>query len=88
MTAKLSEELQQALEDQGGAPVKVVHPVTNQVYLLIAADQYDRLKPLFEHDPMTEQEQRFLLQQAGKRAGWDDPTMDAYDHYDEHRPKS
>ena len=87
MTPKLSEELQQALEDQGGAPVKVVHPVTNQVYLLIAADQYDRLRPLFEQDPMTEQEQRFLLQQAGKRAGWDDPAMDAYDRYDEHRPQ-
>ena len=87
MTPKLTEELQQALEEQGGAPVKVVHPVTNEVYFLIAANQYDRLKPLFEHDPMTEQEQRFLLQQAGKRAGWDDPEMDAYDNYDAHRPQ-
>lgn len=87
MTPKLSEELQHALEDQGNGPVKLVHPVTNQVYYLIALDQYDRLKPLFEHDPVTHQEQRFLLQEAGKRAGWDDPAMDAYDHYDEHRPK-
>ncbi|MBI3462004.1 MAG: hypothetical protein HY000_02950 [Planctomycetes bacterium] len=87
MTTKLSAELQQALDEQGGTPIKVVHPVTNQVYLLIAAEQYERLKPLFEEDPMSEQEQRFLLQQAGKRAGWDDPEMDAYDNYDAHRPQ-
>ena len=85
MTAKLTKELQLALEEEGDGPVKVVHPGTNQVYFLIASDQYDRLRPLFEADPMTEQERLFLLQQAGKRAGWDDPEMDVYDNYDEHR---
>jgi len=87
MTPKLSEELQRALEQQGDGPVKVVHPVTNEVYFLIAGEQYDRLKPLFENDPMTEEEQKFLIQQAGKRAGWDDPEMDVYDNYDQHRPQ-
>jgi len=40
-----------------------------------------------DQDPMMDQEQKFLLQQAGKRAGWDAPAMDAYDDYDAHRPK-
>ena len=28
-----------------------------------------------------------LLAESGKRAGWDAPEMDAYDHYDENRRK-
>ena len=85
MIVKLSEEMQKALHEQGGGPIEVVDPGTNKVYFLIARDQYDRLKPLFEEDPLTRQEQRELLHQTGKRAGWDDPEMDAYDTYDEHR---
>ena len=88
MTPKLPDELQQALDQQGDSPIKVVHPGTNKVYFLVAGEQYERLKPLFDQDPMTEQERRFLLQQAGKRANWDDPAMDAYDNYDDHRPQS
>ncbi len=85
MAAKLTEELQKALQEQAGRPLEVVDPATSKVYLLIEREQYDRLRPLFEHDPLTNEEQRHLLQQAGKRAGWDDPEMDAYDSYDEHR---
>ncbi len=87
MTAKLSEELQRALHEQGDRPVEVVDPGTNRVYILVAREQYDRLKPLFEGDPMTPQEQQQLLRDAGRRAGWDEPAMDAYDRYDEVRSR-
>ena len=63
----------------------MVDPATNKVYLLISREQYDKLKPLFENEPLSNLEQRELLRQAGRRAGWDEPAMDAYDHYDEHR---
>jgi hypothetical protein len=55
--------------------------------VLVSQDQYDRLRPLFENEPFTLEEQRELLRAAGRRAGWDDAEMDAYDHYDEHRSK-
>ena len=87
MAAILSDELRRELERQGDRPVEVVDPGTNKVYLLVPREQYDRLKPLFEDDPLCEQEKRALLQTAGKRAGWDEPEMDAYDRYDEHRAK-
>jgi len=84
MTAKLSDELRREIEQHGDQPIEVVDPGTNKVYFLIAREQYDRLKPLFEEEPLSEQEQRELLRRAGARAGWDDPEMDAYDRYDEH----
>ena len=88
MTFTLTDDVLNAIDASGDQPVKLVHPVTKRVYLLVSEDRYERLKPLFEDVPMTHEEQRFLLQQAGKRADWDAPEMDAYDHYDEQRPKS
>jgi hypothetical protein len=88
MPVKLSDEVRQELERQGDQPMQVVDPVTNQVYFLIAREQYERLKPLFEDVPLSEQEQRALLRQAGRRAGWDDPEMDAYDRYEDQRTET
>jgi hypothetical protein len=62
----------------------VLDPGTNKVYVLISQDLYERLRPVFEDDPITVNERRRLLQDAGRRAGWDDPEMSAYDDYDQH----
>jgi hypothetical protein len=85
MIVKLSEELQRTVREQGDGPIEVVDPGTDKVYVLMARDQYERLKPLFGDDPITHEEQRALLRKAGERAGWDDSKMDAYDQYDQHR---
>ena len=87
MIARLNDELQQALHGQGDGPLEVLDPGTNRVYVLLAREQYDRLKPLFEETPMTPEEQRHMLREAGRRADWDDPAMDAYDRYDDARTK-
>jgi hypothetical protein len=85
MAAQITDELRRELERHGDRPIEVVDPATNKVYLLVPREQFERLKPLFEDEPLSTAEQRELLRQAGRRAGWDDPQMDAYDHYDEHR---
>jgi hypothetical protein len=87
MIAKINDDIQRALDDHGGQPLEVVDPDTNRAYIVIAREYYDRLKPLFEEDPMTLKEKRRLLRDAGNRAGWDNPEMDAYDRYDEARPQ-
>ena len=85
----LTPELQQAVEQQPDQPLELVHPSTSQVYVLIAREKYERLRALLVDEPLTLDEQQRLLADAGRRAGWDDPAMDAYDRYDEHRrPKS
>lgn len=85
MPAQLPPEFQQTLRDHGGGPVPVVDPATNRAYVLIPAEQYEKLRSLFEDVPFTAEEQKQLLRDAGRRAGWGDAEMDAYDHYDEHR---
>jgi hypothetical protein len=87
MIAQLTDELRDALRQHEPGPLPMVDPATNRHHVLIAQEQYDRLKPLFEGEPLTHEEQRRLIQDAGRRAGWDDPEFDAYDHYDEHRSK-
>lgn len=85
MTARLNEEVQRALHEPGDKPVEVIDPGTNREYILISCELYERRKPLFQDEPMTHEEQRHLLREAGRRAGWDDPEMDQYDRYDELR---
>jgi len=86
MATKLNHDLAKAVDQQGDVPVQAVHPETGKIFFLISEDRYQQLKPLFEEDPISEEEQRFLLAEGGKRAGWDDPIMDVYDQYDQHRP--
>lgn len=85
MIAKLTAEQAQALRDNDQQPTPVIDPATQERYVLIPQDRYDRLRSLLEDEPFTLAEQRRLLQDMGRRAGWDDPEMDGYDHYDELR---
>jgi hypothetical protein len=66
-------------------PVRVSDPTQNETFVLIRADMYERFKPLFEEDPITDRERLFQLQKFGQRAGWDDPEMDIYDDLDPRR---
>ena len=63
-------------------PVAVLDPQTHERYVLLRAEAYERLQLLFEHKPLSKEEQRRLLGMAGKRAGWDNPEMDIYNDLD------
>jgi hypothetical protein len=66
-------------------PVRVSDPAQSTTFVLVRAELYERLKSLFEEDPVTERERLFQLEQFGKRAGWDDPEMDVYNDLDPRR---
>ena len=80
-------ELQDMVEHSGDTPVRVVDPRTQRVYVLIANEQFDRLRSLLDMEPLTLDQQRMALVDAGQRAGWDDPEMDVYDNYDALKPQ-
>lgn len=84
----LPSELQDMVEQSGDTPVRVADPRTQRVYVIIADEQFDRLRSLLEMGPLSLDQQRVALRDAGQRAGWDDPEMDAYDNYDAHQPQS
>jgi hypothetical protein len=47
---------------------------------------YEQLHGLLDYDtPLTPDERRAVLIQAGLRAGWDDPEMDVYNDLDPRR---
>ena len=84
----LTDEQSQELRQSNGIEVRVSDPQTQQEYVLVSAEVYDRLKRLLYDDgDWTPEEQLRLLADSGKRAGWDDPVMDVYDNYDENRKK-
>lgn len=76
MAAEISPELRQVIDQCGGSPVEVVDPLSRERYVIIRAEDYEKL--WHGMDAGT----RFLLQEMGRRAGWDDPSMDAYDALD------
>jgi hypothetical protein len=63
-----------------------IDPRTRETYALVPLSVYERFKAFFEEDPVTPEEQRYLLREAGKRAGWDDPEMDIYNDLDPRKP--
>jgi hypothetical protein len=62
---ELTEEQQTALGK--AQPAKLRDPRTNETYVLVRADQYERM--------------RAVIDSATKRAGWDDPALDVYEQY-------
>jgi len=65
----------------------VIDPTTNASYVLVRKDVFDRIKNLLVNDEdLSHDELRLQLARSSAANGWDDPLMDAYDHYDEIRP--
>ena len=86
MSAQLSEELQQELAREGDRPIRLVHPGTQKMYVLLAADLYERLKPLLEEG--FDIADTYSAQDAALAKVWSDPELDAYADYDRHKSQS
>ena len=75
---ELTEPLRAAVEEHRGEPVRVVNPRTNEQYVLLRAEIYEKMKSLFADGPLSDAERSAIIAGAWKRAGWDDPAMDEY----------
>jgi len=85
MTIRLTDDQWTSAMASGESPVRIMNPAETEKFVLMRADVYERLLPLIEDVPLTEQERLFQLEQFGKRAGWDDPEMDVYNSLDPRR---
>ena len=83
----LSKEIQQAVQSAKDTPVRLVDPETNVEYVVLPAETFEQLRDgvYYDDGPITEEERRALLIQAGLRAGWNDPEMDVYNDLDPRR---
>jgi hypothetical protein len=76
---EITKELRQAVKDSNGELLHLVDPETNVEYVVLSAEKLAQLLEKSYHDgPLTSEERRSLIIQAGLRAGWDDPEMDVY----------
>jgi hypothetical protein len=80
----LSDEQRLALGADPSLPaVPVFDPVGNQVYYLVPAAMYERLRQQEPDDDLTAVYP--LLNDVASAEGWDDPEMDAYNQLDPRR---
>jgi hypothetical protein len=85
MTTQITEQQRLAIEQHQGGPVIVVDPANHKNYVLLPEDVYQRVRALLQDDSIDVRETYAAQERALGAAGWDDPTMDAYNDYDAHR---
>jgi hypothetical protein len=71
----ITPELRLALERSGAAPVRIEDPESKRVYVVITAEQFERVRTHLGDDPVDEMAP-FLDETFAE--GWDDPTLDVY----------
>ena len=93
--ATITPEQRQAIEKAGGQPVRVDDPENRTQYVLIKAELYDRMKSLLDAEPADRSlhgldefhpSEAYRAVDRTFAEGWDDPKMDDYDRYEQHRP--
>jgi hypothetical protein len=62
---ELTQDQRRELDSPG--PARARDPKTNAIYVLVAADVYERI--------------RAFIDSYTRRAGWDDPELDVYERY-------
>lgn len=83
MSIELTEEQQRAFDSENGAPT-VIDPRTQDAYVLVRREVYERVRALLEDDFNSEDAFRAQIESAAA-AGWDDPALDVYNELDPRR---
>ena len=85
MTIRLPEELRTVVIAHPGVPLELVDEETQLAYVLLPADEFERLRIAAE-DELSDTYPAQMESAMG--AGWADPRMDEYNDYDAHRQPS
>ena len=67
---ELTEQQVQALERPKAAPPRLVHPKTQQRFVLISEEEYERLTG-YDTGPWTDEERDLLRAEAVEALGWE-----------------
>ena len=74
---ELTDQQVQALKNLEVTPPRLVNPRTNETFVLLRIDEYERLTEDYDDSPWTREELEALAWEAGKHIGWEDD--DEYD---------
>jgi hypothetical protein len=79
MTPKLSEDLRQAIDEHGGAPLHVVDATTNVNYVILRADQYEKVRTVFEWERDFDPRDAYpFVDEAMREDDANDPSLESY----------
>lgn len=69
MGIELTPQQQNALDQQGGSPQRVVDPRTRTAYVLVPEKEYDAMREVLEDERREEALHAVALQNAARRLG-------------------
>ncbi len=77
---ELTAQQADAVELPEAAPLRLVNPRTQETFVLLRGDEYQRLTEVeYDDSPWTSEERLALAWKAGKHIGWDED----YPEYDD-----
>jgi PHD/YefM family antitoxin component YafN of YafNO toxin-antitoxin module len=83
---ELTPEQVQAMDDSAASPPRVVNPRTNEAFVLLPVDEYERLtEDDYDDSPWTREELQALAWETGRRAGWEGAIDDDDENDDDGR---
>ena len=81
MSVTLTPEQLQAIAAHPDAPLEVVDPASSRKFILLRAEDYERLKALREEE--LQPPEAYPAIDRAFAEGWEAPGMDDYDRYEE-----
>ena len=69
---ELTEQQVRALEAPEVIPPRLVNPRTQETFVLLRVDEYERLKEEYDDSPWTREELEALAWERYEREGWED----------------
>jgi hypothetical protein len=70
---ELTEQQARTLENADAGPLRVVNPLTQQTFVLLQLDEYERLKEQqYDDSPWSRQDLETLAWEAAENTGWDE----------------
>lgn len=77
---ELTDEQVQAMANPEVNPPRLVNPRTRETFVLLRADEYERLRADgYDDSPWTREELQAVAWETSRRAGWDDTDDDDAD---------
>lgn len=81
MSIQLTSDQHEAIESEG-TPLQVIDPRSGNRYVFVKSPLFERVRSLLSDDLSDTYPAQI---ESAMRAGWDEPLMDEYNDYDNHR---
>jgi hypothetical protein len=79
MSPKIIDDLQQAIEEHGTRPVHLIDRTTKAEYVILRADQYEKVKILFEDEGSLDPRETYpLVDRVMRDDDAGDPSLASY----------